>query len=82
MKLVKTDYRPVLLRKTNDARLALEVFVDEHIPCAEVTEYNYKSARCLAHRLYMEINKSGFKNIKAVLRRDKVYLVNTLIKED
>ena len=82
MKLVKTDYRPIILKRNNDARLAVKEFLNAHIRCVEVTEYSYRSARGCAHRLHMEIKELGVTHIKPALRGEKVYLVNTLIKED
>lgn len=82
MKLVAVKNKVRLLPRNNEARQAIKEFLDMHVACVEVTDYSYKSARCLCHRLGMEINALGVKNIKAAKRDDRVYLVNTLIKED
>lgn len=82
MKLLAVKNKVRLLPRNNEARQAIKEFLDMHVACVEVTDYSYKSARCLCHRLQMEINVLGLKNIKAAQRNGTVYLVNTLISEE
>ena len=80
MKLIKAnliDYKP----HNNDAAKAINEFLDMHVPCAEVTEYNYHSPDVCRPRIYMILRDMNMSHIKTSVRKGKVFLINTLIKE-
>ena len=80
MKLIKANsikYKP----HDNDAARAIDEFLDMHVPCAEVTEYNYCSPDVCRHRIYMILRDMNMPRIKTCVRKGKVFLINTLAKE-
>lgn len=83
MKLIKTKHALKQINRTgNEALKAINQFLDMHVRCVEIVEHNYRDAKSLNHRLYVEIKHLGLKNIRNSMRNGHVYLINTLIPEE
>lgn len=57
----------------------LNAFQESGLKCAQVTEYTHKNAASCACALRQGIKRFNRYHIKVMVRKDRVYLVNTLM---
>lgn len=78
MKLVEQDVNKIeglrfYVRSEN--RRILEEFADRGFACARVDDYTQCNARCCASSLNASIKRFKIGNIKAMVRKNKVFLI-------
>lgn len=79
MKLTKCNINEIehTYYKKSDNLALLEEFLNSNMDCAEVEGFTQKSASTCAASFNTSIKNYRFHGIKAISRRNKVYLVKT-----
>ena len=77
MKLVECELPEKKIGRAKKCQMfdLLMEFDRSNMTCAEITEWEHVSANSLADALYLALARYRFKNIKAVLRAGRVFLV-------
>ena len=57
----------------------LNAFQESGLKCVKITEYTHKNANSCATALRVGIKRFNRYHIKVMVRKDNVYLVNTLL---
>ena len=84
MNFTQCDYDSVrhgnFYKRTHIYALVLD-FVNAHIKCAKVENWNYKDASVGARVINVSIKRFKFAGIRAISRNGEIYLVNELVQE-
>lgn len=78
MRLVKRDRKEInylgYLKKSRN-QLLLEDFMNNGSDCMEIVDYNHSNIKSCFNSISKSIIRFGFKDIKCVTRKGKVYLI-------
>lgn len=81
MKLVKVNITEVK-RPWNDNHKLLQEFENSNEPCMEVVEYTHKHAKSCHWSLSSSVRRFKMFHIHVVIRKGRVYLINTLLTKE
>lgn len=80
MKFTECDFDKAYYKRTKIYDLVL-AFVNAHIKCAKVEDWQYKDANTGARVINVSIKHFKFAGIRAISRDGEIYLVNELVQE-
>ena len=75
MKLVPVDEKLLGGYRTTSNKQLIDDFIESGMKCAEVEGFTQQDAKSCASSLYQTIKRYRVFNVKAIMRKDRVFLI-------